>query len=123
MRHYKNVNVFLGTGLMHEHEEWKNPERAGQLEISNLLKSTSYASAKFKIKDYLEANAITYYQVGYSRVIDNFRNRVSGDVSFLVKITKILSFKTGFNCTYEDEPIVPVTKFVYTLTNGIVVQF
>lgn len=123
MRHYQQVNVFLGTGFMHEHEEWRNPEQGNQLEISNLLKSTSYVSAKFKIQDYLEANAITYYQVGYSKAINRFRNRISGDISLGVKVTKVLSFKTGFNCTYEDAPIVPVTKFVYTLTNGFVVQF
>ncbi|MDQ4139084.1 MAG: DUF481 domain-containing protein [Bacteroidota bacterium] len=119
----KNINVFLGTGLMHEHEEWENPEQFDRLQVSNLLKSTSYVSAKMKVRENLEINAITYYQVGYSRLIDRFRNRISGDISIGVNVTKVLSLKTRFNCTYEDQPIVPVTKFVYTIANGIEVRF
>ncbi|PIQ22835.1 MAG: hypothetical protein COW65_00920 [Cytophagales bacterium CG18_big_fil_WC_8_21_14_2_50_42_9] len=119
----KNINVFLGAGAMHEHEEWENPELAQQLQISNLVKWTSYVSAKFNIDKNIQANAITYYQVGYSKIIAAFRNRVSGDISLAVTLNKTLSFKTSFNCTYEDRPIVPVTKFVYTLANGIAVNF
>jgi putative salt-induced outer membrane protein YdiY len=119
----KNITVFLGTGLMHEHEEWKNPEQMDRLEVSNLLKSTSYASAKLKLQNNVEANTIVYYQVGYSKLIDDFRNRVSGEISLGVKLTKVLALRTKFNCTYEDEPIVPVTRFVYSIVNGIEVVF
>ncbi len=108
---------------MHEHEEWENPELEQKLQISNLVKATSYVSAKINLNQNLQANAITYYQTGYSKLIQNFRNRVSGDISLAVKLNKILALKTSFNCTYEDRPIVPVTKFVYTLTNGIAVKF
>jgi Protein of unknown function, DUF481 len=119
----KAIHVFFGAGAMHEHEEWKNPEASQQLEISNLLKWTSYVSARFNIQKHIQANAITYYQVGYSKVIDAFRNRVSGDISLTVKLNKFLALKTGFNCTYEDRPVVPVTKFVYSLSNGIAFTF
>lgn len=120
----KNINVFVGTGLMHEYEKWENPELAGQIQVSNLLKSTSYASAKFKSQNNnLETNTIAYYQVGYSKLIDRFRNRVSGEISLGVKLTKVLALKTKFNCTYEDLPIVPVTRFVYSVSNGIEVVF
>ena len=119
----KNINVFLGAGAMHEHEEWENPELGQRIEVSNLTKWTSYVSAKFNLNQNVQANAITYYQVGYSKIIDAFRNRVSGDISLAVKLNKVLAIKTSFNCTYEDRPIVPVTKFVYTLTNGIAINF
>src|SRR3712207_7471735 len=42
----------------------------------------------FRSKDNVQANAIVYYQVGYSKLIDDFRNRVSGEVSLGVKLTK-----------------------------------
>jgi hypothetical protein len=119
----KTINVFFGAGLMQEHEEWRNPQREQGLTISNLLKWTSYASAKFIIRQNVQANAITYYQVGYSNKIEAFRNRVSGDISLAVKLNKILAFTTRFNCTYEDRPVVPVTRFVYTLSNGIAINF
>ena len=119
----KIVNVFIGTGIMQEHEEWHNPEEAERLQTSDLLKSTSYVSAKMKPSNTVEINAITYYQTGYSRLIDRFRNRVSGEVSLGVNLNKVFALKTKFNCTYEDRPIVPVTKFVYTIANGIELVF
>jgi hypothetical protein len=119
----KNINVFFGAGAMQEHEEWENPEESQRLVTSNLWKWTSYVSARFHIRENIQANAITYYQVGYSKVIAAFRNRVSGDISLAVKLNKFLALKTGFNCTYEDRPVVPVTRFVYTLSNGIAFTF
>lgn len=119
----KNINLFVGSGFMQEREEWFNREQAERLQTSDLLKSTSYISAKMKAHDNIEINAITYYQVGYSRLIDRFRNRVSGEISLGVNLNKVLALKTKFNCTYEDQPIVPVTKFVYTISNGIELVF
>ena len=123
MRNFKNVNVYFGTGLMHEHEEWENPEAENRLVVSNLLKTTNYVSARMKLQDNVQANAIVYYQTGYARVIDDFRNRISGDISLDVKLNKVLAFRTSFNCAYEDEPVVPVTKFVYAIRNGLTVGF
>src|SRR5690606_22275340 len=123
MKNYKNVNIYLGTGLMHEHEEWENPEAENQLVVSNMLKTTNYVSARMKLQSNVEANAIVYYQTGYAKAIDDFRNRVSGEISLDVKLSKLLAFRTSFNCAYEDEPVVPVTNFVYTIRNGITVAF
>lgn len=122
-RYEHKLTIYLGTGLMYEHETWINPQQEGQVRISDLPKSTNYVSAKFKPNDILEVNGIAYYQFGYSGRIDRFRNRVSGDISLNVKLSNVFGFKTNFNCTYEDEPIVPVTKFVYSLSNGIEVSF
>ena len=55
--------------------------------------------------------------------IDALRNRVSGDANLVFKLNNTLSFRTGFNCTFEDKPIVPVTRFVYAITNGVQVNF
>jgi hypothetical protein len=119
----KTVNLFIGSGLMQEHEEWKNPEKEGRLVTSDLIKSTNYISTKAKLNDYVSTEGIIYYQVGYDDKIERFRNRVSGDISLNFKMTNKFTFRTNFNCTYEDEPIVPVTNFVYALTNGIQLSF
>ncbi|WP_299821828.1 DUF481 domain-containing protein [uncultured Pontibacter sp.] len=118
-----DVNLYFGTGLMHEHEAWKNPELDQVLEVSDLLKSTNYFSAKVKLSEQISTDAIAYYQVGHDDTIDKFRNRISGDVTFNFKLNSKFSFRTNFNCVYEDEPIVPVTKFVYAISNGVQVNF
>ncbi|MDX5420547.1 MAG: DUF481 domain-containing protein, partial [Hymenobacteraceae bacterium] len=119
----EDVNLSLGTGVMHEHEEWENPDQDDKLVTSDLLKSTNYISTKIQFNEHISTDAITYYQVGYDSGIDKFRNRVSGDLTLNFKLNNRLTFRTNFNCTYEDEPIVPVTNFVYAITNGIQVQF
>ncbi|WP_347159320.1 DUF481 domain-containing protein [Pontibacter chitinilyticus] len=120
----KDVSLYAGTGLMHEHEEWQNPEPEGEnIQISDLLKSTNYVSAKAKFSEAVGAEGIVYYQFGYDKSIERLRNRVSGNASLGVKLNSRFKFRTNFTCTYEDRPIVPVTNFVYALTNGIEVQF
>lgn len=119
----ESSGLYFGTGIMHEHEEWENPELDGKLMVSDLFKSTNYISGKLKLNEHVSTEGIAYYQFGYDDNISRFRNRVSGDVTLQVKITDKFSFRTNFNCTYEDEPIVPVTNFVYALTNGVQVQF
>jgi len=119
-----DVNVYVGTGLMHEHEEWKDLGQEGVgYQIADLIKSTNYISTKVKLSEQLATEGIVYYQFGYDNNIERMRNRVSGNVSLDVKLNSKFSFRTSFSCTFEDRPIVPVTKFVYALTNGIQLQF
>lgn len=119
----KNSSIYFGTGFMHEHEEWESPELDQKLIVADLFKSTNYVSGKVKLNEQVSTEGIIYYQVGYDNDIDSFRNRVSGDVTLQVNLTTKFSFKTNFSCTFEDEPIVPVTRFVYAISNGIQVQF
>jgi len=115
-------SLYFGTGLMHEHETWQSPEEDLTL-TSDLAKLTNYLSVRSALNNYVTIEGIAYYQTGYDKTIDAFRNRVSGDTNLLVKLNSTLSFRTGFNCTYEDKPIVPVTRFVYAITNGIQLNF
>ncbi|OKL41430.1 DUF481 domain-containing protein [Pontibacter flavimaris] len=119
----QNSSLYVGTGFMHEHEEWENPELEQRLIAANLLKSTNYVSGKVKLNEQVSTEGIVYYQFGYDDAISRLRNRVSGDVTLQVRLTNKFSFKTNFSCVYEDEPIVPVTRFVYAISNGIQVQF
>ena len=118
-----NTSVFAGTGLMHEHETWKNPEQEGGLFVSDLPKSTNYVSLKAKLSEHVETNNIVYYQTGYDPGISRLRNRVSGEVGLIVKLKGNVSFRTNFSCTYEDRPIVPVTRFIYSVSYGFQVEF
>ncbi len=119
----EKTNLFIGSGLMHEYEKWQSPEEGEGILTSNLPKLTNYISNKSVLNSHITTEAIVYYQTGYDNKIEAFRNRVSGDAYLLFKLNNTLSFRTGFNCTFEDKPIVPVTRFVYAITNGIQVNF
>lgn len=118
-----DVSLYLGSGLMWEHEEWKDPEQEGVLRLSDLAKSTNYVSTRARISSGVDLNSIVYFQTGYDRSISTFRHRVSGDITIGAKLNKYLTLRTGFNCTYESIPIVPVTKFIYSMTNGVQMAF
>lgn len=119
----EKTSIFAGSGLMLEHESWKDPEQDGVVHVSNLPKSTNYISLKTKLAETVETNNIAYYQTGYDPAIGQLRNRISGEVSIQVKLRSNIALRTNFSCTYEDRPIVPVTRFVYSITNGIQVAF
>ncbi|MDX5345815.1 MAG: DUF481 domain-containing protein [Hymenobacteraceae bacterium] len=119
----KEINLFVGSGLMLEHEEWDSPKPEEGILVVDLLKSSNYFSTRAHLNDNVEFNTITYYQVGYDQAISGFRQRLSGDINFLFKINNKLRFRTNFNCTYDNRPIVPVTKFIYSLTNGVQANF
>ncbi|WP_299986287.1 DUF481 domain-containing protein [uncultured Pontibacter sp.] len=118
-----NTSWFAGTGLMHEHESWKDPEQEGVTRVADLLKSTNYISLRSKLSEHVETNNIAYFQTGYDDDISRFRNRISGDLGLTVRLVGRVSMRTNFNFTYEDRPIVPVTKFIYAITNGLQVDF
>ncbi|MBD1396285.1 DUF481 domain-containing protein [Pontibacter sp. JH31] len=121
--HSEKTSIFAGTGFMHEHESWKDPEQEGVSRISNLPKSTNYISLRAKLSEQVETNNIAYFQTGYDPDISRMRNRVSGELGINVRLWSRLSMKTNFSCTYEDRPIVPVTRFIYAITNGLQVEF
>lgn len=117
------LNLYAGTGFFLEQEEWVSPiEDIGTRNVV-LLKSSNYISARIKANDNVDFNTIVYYQVGHDGDADLFRQRLSGEANINVKITKKVSMKTSFTSTYENNPIVPVRKFVYTLVNGVEVNF
>ncbi len=118
-----DVSLYLGSSLMWEHESWRDPEEAGLVHLSDLAKSSNYISTRARISESVSINSIFYFQTGYDPLVSSFRHRVSGDIAVTAKITKVLSLRTGFNCTYENQPIVPVTKFIYSITNGIELAF
>ncbi|MBX0332033.1 DUF481 domain-containing protein [Pontibacter sp. HSC-14F20] len=118
-----NTSWFAGSGLMHEHESWKDPEQEGVTRVSDLLKSSNYISLRSKLSEQVETNNIAYFQTGYDPEISRFRNRISGDLGLTVKLIGRVSMRTNFNFTYEDRPIVPVTRFIYAITNGLQVDF
>lgn len=117
-----SLALHLGTGVMYEHERWLNAETNTYI-TKNLPKLSNYVSIRLPINPYLELNTIHYYQVGYDNGEDVVRHRISGDIAFTIKMTNRLQLSTSFSHTYENRPIVPIPKYLYSLTNGIQVTF
>ena len=122
----KKTEFVFGQGIMYEYEKWEVPEEVednADYRVARLLKSTNYLSLRESFSEHVDFNTIVYYQTGYDNSIDNFRHRVSGDVNLIISVTDKLALTTNFNCTFENRPIVPVTKFVYSVTNGLQYAF
>lgn len=124
----KNSTLHVGTGIMYELETWEIPD--GLVSENNdsrvtvdIAKSTSYLSSRVSLNKYISLNAIAYYQTGYDTDYEFFRHRFSLDAGVLTKITSRLAFRTTAGFTYENRPVVSITKLVYSVTNGIQVSF
>ncbi len=111
--------VVAGTGLMHEYEEWKVPEMESVVLTRTIWKNSSYVSGTFQLTDPLKLDLVLYYQGGYDQVSEIFRNRVNGDIQISIQISDRLSFLVDFSGQYEDEPVIDINRFIYSLRNGI----
>lgn len=114
--------VYFGTGILYEWETWKHPEDKHLIQ-SNLIKSTNYLSYRLSVNEFLDFNTIVYYQVGYDKNIDNIRNRLSGNFNLNSKISERFSITNTFDFSYENRPIVPITRFIFNFRTGLSFAF
>ncbi|NND95633.1 MAG: DUF481 domain-containing protein [Flavobacteriales bacterium] len=113
----------IGTGIMQEFELWELPGEEGIFTDRNLTKSTSYISGRVKFSEYVTATITGYYQTGFDRSIDGMRNRVSGDASVDIKIASKFDFNLRYTLSYDERPIIPLSKTVYVLGTGVKYSF
>lgn len=119
----KYMNLITGNGFFIEQEEWQfSSNEIMQTEVL-FLKSNNYLSLRYNVNENLKFNSILYYQLGHDNTVNLFRHRLSGEANINVKISKKISMKTTFISTYENQPVVPVKKYLYTILNGIEVNF
>lgn len=118
----KKFDLILGTGPMYEREDWKIPN-SEDIEDVGYLKSSNYWIVRWNISENVNFNTIFYYQVGYDQSIAAARNRISSTTNFNFKISKHLSLVTSIAMAYEDKPIIPITRFIYGVENGLILEF
>jgi len=114
----EKTTFLIGIGGMFEQEKWHYP-KTDRLVQANLFKSSNYLSLQSALNEYMDLNLISYYQTGYDRAIDSFRNRLSFSLILNAKLTDRLSLTNSFDIAYEDKPAIPITKLIYTLKTGI----
>ena len=112
----------IGSGPMYEKEIWRNINSEG-VQNKDLLKLSSYIIVRWDITETVNFNTIFYYQIGYDNAIEASRNRISSSSNFNFKISDYLSFTTSISMAYEDKPIIPITKFIYGVENGLTLTF
>jgi hypothetical protein len=117
-------NIAVGTGLMYEGEDWRDPLVATAQTINaRYLKSTNYLAFRYAINENVDANMVVYYQVGYDRDYDQTLHRVSSDLNLSVKLVEKLSLTVAVNAAWESHPIVPIIPFIFAITNGVKYKF
>ncbi|TVQ44809.1 MAG: DUF481 domain-containing protein [Saprospirales bacterium] len=110
--------IYAGLGILYEWERWKHPQEKNIVE-TNLFKSTNYLSYRLSVNEFLDFNAIAYFQTGYDSEIKKLRNRLSGNFNLNSKISDRFSFTNTFDFSYDQRPIVPITKFIFNFRTGI----
>ncbi len=112
------ISLVLSTGAMYEYEKWQVPNSDLFIE-ANFIKSTNYLSFRATINEFIDLNTVNYYQTGYDNEINQFRNRVSSTTVLNSKLTSRLSWTNTFDISYEDKPIVDITKLIFSFRTGI----
>lgn len=120
---HENSSLYAGIGAMYEREVWEYPVLEDISRSINIWKSTNYLSSRIKVSENADFNIISYYQTGYDFEQDFFRHRISADANLLINLTSKLAFRATAGFAYENRPIVPVSKLVYSVLNGIQVSF
>lgn len=118
----KKFRFVLAAGPMYESEKWRSVE-TGEEKLVELWKLNSYLLLRWDIAENVNFNTIFYYQAGYDYSANLDRQRVSNSTNLNFKISSHLSFTVTYQMAYENEPIFPITKFIYSIENGIQLNF
>lgn len=119
----EKISMYLGIGGMYEEEVWNFPGESEAQRVLSLWKATNYVSTRVIFNEHINLNLITYYQTGYDYDRDFFRHRINTDINLNVTITSTLAFTSNFFWAYENRPVVPISKFVFSVSNGIIYSF
>lgn len=114
----KASDLILGIGGFYENELWEHPVDENLVRVQ-FLKSSNYISFRTTLSEFVDLNMVHYYQVGYDQGIEQFRHRINSNININTKITDRFSLNNAFEMSYEDKPIVPITKFIFSLNLGM----
>ena len=112
------VNLYLGIGGMWENETI-NDKGHGEVE-TNIIRSTNYISAAWRIDKRFTVVVTGYYQP-YTRRFSDFRVLSESRLEF--HVTKTVSINTRLNIRYDSEPPTDVEAHDLEIVNGLSYQF
>lgn len=85
---------------MYEYEVWQRPNSDGKVEV-DYLKSTNYFGLRWDVNEGLDLNMIAYFQTGYDKNEELWRNRYSLEVNINSAITKRFQLNNNFSLMHE----------------------
>lgn len=124
-RWYKSdvMEFDIGTGVFYEHEKWGNLENDGTHTSNNMTKSSSYIKTNIELSDQVNLAFVSFYQFGYDRDIEEIRQRISGQLQLNFNISAHFGFIVEGSIHYENKPVIPINRTIYSLKNGLRFQF
>jgi hypothetical protein len=123
LKESKKISAHAGIGIMNELERWKNISTDNSIIQKQILKTSDYIGATLQLTDYASIMLTLFYQGGYDNQDNVFRNRVSSDFQLKIKMTDKISFLASCTLQFEDQPIIPIRKLVYSVHNGLIWSF
>lgn len=114
-----NFRAYASTGLMYENEIWEDADDLHR-EVFGLLKSTTSFNIRGNITDNLQLAAISYYQARPDRF---FKPRFTSDWQMRFRVSENLRFIFQFVSTYDSDPPLGSTDFIYNINNLLEVRF
>ena len=125
--HKREWEMSFATGFFYEDELWdyravdsgKIPPNPVAVK-SGKLRSNSYVKWEGSPGKTSNISIILYYQ---APVTDFFDPRISLNVNFTVNISKHFALGLLYASLYDAKPVVPITKFYYSLANSLTFKF
>jgi len=114
-----------GLGLMYEEEKWdyigvdssKIPVDALPV-LKELAKLNSYIRFNWKPNDNNDITCNIFLQTRP----DRFKPRIAPHAQWNVKVGKHVDFSVAFTGLYDTSPVVPIEKFYFSLSDGILLS-
>ena len=108
------IKMNIGALYMFEHEEIVDGEK------NRFHRMSDYLSFSLKLLSNLSLGNTTYYQPR----LDNFGDwRISSESNLLFKISSKFSLNIQFNIMHDSRPPAGVVKTIYSLKNGLRLEF
>lgn len=114
-----------GIGPMYEEEKWdyiavdssKLPADPTPV-LNKLLKINSYVRLTWKPNDYNDITCNVFLQTRPNR----FKPRLAPHAQWNVKVGKHVDLAVSFTGLYDTSPVVPIEKFYFSLSDGVLIM-
>ena len=117
----ESFSAFVSTGFMFENEIWENDSNEGiKRKENNFIKSTTSVNIRGRLTESIDLAAISYYQ---ARPDSFFKPRFTSDWQVRFRISEKLRFNLQFVSTFDSDPPLDSTEFIYNINNVLEVRF
>ncbi|MEP6747183.1 MAG: hypothetical protein ABJB86_05640 [Bacteroidota bacterium] len=125
--HHHAWGMTVASGVMYEDELW-NYTAVDSVKIpvppvnqkSQQIKWNNYLKLEGKISATSNISMIIFYQAAFN---DFLKPRISGVVNFDTEISKHFALAIKYNGLFDAGPVVPIFKFYYNYSTGLMYKF